>query len=46
MESSCYLLKENNIPKDIFTGDTLFLGEVGRPDLAVNMLFIYKLLVL
>jgi len=35
MESSCYLLKdENGKDKYIFTGDTLFLGDVGRPDLA------------
>src|SRR5690554_252528 len=35
MESTTYLLK-NNDGKDhaIFTGDTLFLGDVGRPDLA------------
>ncbi|MAY83088.1 MAG: MBL fold metallo-hydrolase [Flavobacteriales bacterium] len=35
MESSTYLLKDEN-GKDhaIFTGDTLFLGDVGRPDLA------------
>ncbi len=35
MESSCYLLKDEN-KKDycLFTGDTLFLGDVGRPDLA------------
>jgi len=35
MESSCYLLTDENA-KDIaiFTGDTLFIGDVGRPDLA------------
>ena len=35
MESTCYLLKDEN-GKDIaiFTGDTLFIGDVGRPDLA------------
>lgn len=35
LESSCYLLlDENRVPKALFTGDTLFLGDVGRPDLA------------
>lgn len=35
LESSCFLLKdENNTAKAIFTGDTLFIGDVGRPDLA------------
>lgn len=33
-ESTCYLLHdENGEPKAIFTGDTLFVGDVGRPDL-------------
>ncbi|MCA0430898.1 MAG: MBL fold metallo-hydrolase [Bacteroidetes bacterium] len=37
LESSCYLLiDENNKPISIFTGDTLFIGDVGRPDLAVK----------
>ncbi|NNE78115.1 MAG: MBL fold metallo-hydrolase [Pricia sp.] len=38
MESSTYLLKDEN-GKDhaIFSGDTLFLGDVGRPDLAQKM---------
>jgi glyoxylase-like metal-dependent hydrolase (beta-lactamase superfamily II)/rhodanese-related sulfurtransferase len=35
LESSCFLLKdENNKPQAIFTGDTLFVGDVGRPDLS------------
>lgn len=35
MESSCYLLKnENGKEIGLFTGDTLFIGDVGRPDLA------------
>ncbi len=35
LESSCYLLKDEK-GKDhcVFTGDTLFAGDVGRPDLA------------
>ena len=35
LESSCYLLKDGD-GKDycVFTGDTLFAGDVGRPDLA------------
>lgn len=34
-ESTTYLLKdENGKPYCIFTGDTLFIGDVGRPDLA------------
>ncbi|WP_121352416.1 MBL fold metallo-hydrolase [Flavisolibacter nicotianae] len=35
LESSCYLLKdENGNDHCVFTGDTLFVGDVGRPDLA------------
>jgi len=37
MESSCFLLIDED-GKDycIFTGDTLFIGDVGRPDLAIK----------
>ncbi|HET7002830.1 MAG TPA: rhodanese-like domain-containing protein [Puia sp.] len=35
IESSCYLLRDaNGNPYAIFTGDTLFVGDVGRPDLS------------
>ncbi|MDI9257973.1 MBL fold metallo-hydrolase [Flavobacterium sedimenticola] len=35
LESTCYLLTdENGKPHGIITGDTLFIGDVGRPDLA------------
>ncbi len=35
MESTCYLLiDENGQEKALFSGDTLFIGDVGRPDLA------------
>jgi len=35
IESSCYLLRDaNGKPHAIFTGDTLFVGDVGRPDLS------------
>lgn len=35
MESSCFLLlDENGEEHSLFSGDTLFLGDVGRPDLA------------
>ena len=35
MESTTYLLKDSNGKNHaIFTGDTLFLGDVGRPDLS------------
>lgn len=39
MESSCYLLiDENKKESAIFTGDTLFIGDVGRPDLAQHVI--------
>ncbi len=35
LESTCYLLRdENGKPYCLFTGDTLFVGDVGRPDLS------------
>jgi len=35
MESTCFLLiDENGKDHSLFSGDTLFLGDVGRPDLA------------
>jgi hydroxyacylglutathione hydrolase len=35
LESTCYLLNdENRKPYCLFTGDTLFVGDVGRPDLS------------
>ncbi len=35
MESSCFLLiDEDGAEKALFSGDTLFIGDVGRPDLA------------
>ena len=35
LESACYLLRdENKKPYCLFTGDTLFVGDVGRPDLS------------
>jgi hydroxyacylglutathione hydrolase len=37
LESTTYLLlDENHKPHCIFTGDTLFIGDVGRPDLAIK----------
>jgi glyoxylase-like metal-dependent hydrolase (beta-lactamase superfamily II)/rhodanese-related sulfurtransferase len=37
LESSCYLLSDENGKNEaIFSGDTLFVGAVGRPDLAVK----------
>ena len=39
MESSCYLLiDESGKEKALFTGDTLFIGDVGRPDLAQKVI--------
>ena len=39
MESTCYLLSdENGKETAIFTGDTLFIGDVGRPDLAQHVI--------
>ena len=38
LESTCYLLfDENNQMHGIITGDTLFIGDVGRPDLAQKL---------
>lgn len=35
LESTCYLLKDQNGKQQaVFTGDTLFVDEVGRPDLS------------
>ena len=35
LESTCYLLKDATGKNHcVFTGDTLFVGDVGRPDLA------------
>ena len=37
MESVCYLLiDKKGVNHSLFTGDTLFIGDVGRPDLASN----------
>lgn len=39
MESSCYLLTdENGKATSLFSGDTLFIGDVGRPDLAQKVI--------
>jgi glyoxylase-like metal-dependent hydrolase (beta-lactamase superfamily II) len=40
MESTTYLLiDENGKEHGIITGDTLFIGDVGRPDLARHVVF-------
>jgi glyoxylase-like metal-dependent hydrolase (beta-lactamase superfamily II)/rhodanese-related sulfurtransferase len=37
LESTCYLLKDSEGKEQaLFTGDTLFIGDVGRPDLAAK----------
>ncbi len=37
LESTCFLLiDENGKEHSLFSGDTLFIGDVGRPDLAVK----------
>lgn len=39
MESTCYLIiDENGQEHGIITGDTLFIGDVGRPDLAQHVI--------
>lgn len=39
LESSCFLLiDENGTEQALFTGDTLFIGDVGRPDLAQHVI--------
>ena len=46
LESSCYLvINEEGKESAVFTGDTLFVGDVGRPDLAqkTNELTMYDL---
>ncbi len=38
VESTCYLLKDETGKNNaIFTGDTLFVGDVGRPDISDNL---------
>lgn len=40
LESTCYLLRdEKGKAHSLFTGDTLFIGDVGRPDLALKTSF-------
>lgn len=35
-ESACFLLNDGKADACLFSGDTVFLREVGRPDLAVG----------
>ncbi len=37
LESICILLQQDGEPTAVFTGDTLFVGDVGRPDLAPDL---------
>lgn len=38
LESTCYLLKDAaGVERALFSGDTLFIGDVGRPDLAQKL---------
>ncbi|MAJ51124.1 MAG: MBL fold metallo-hydrolase [Flammeovirgaceae bacterium] len=40
LESTCYLLRtKDGKAHALFTGDTLFIGDVGRPDLAIKTSF-------
>jgi hydroxyacylglutathione hydrolase len=44
LESTCYLLRdENKEPYALFTGDTLFVNDVGRPDLSSGNLDMHDL---
>jgi len=36
-DSICVIVRENEIEKAIFTGDTLFIGDFGRPNLRENI---------
>lgn len=36
-DSICIVAAENGIDRAVFTGDTLFIGDVGRPDLRENV---------
>ncbi|GAA4420511.1 rhodanese-like domain-containing protein [Nibrella viscosa] len=36
-DSICIVLNHDGIDKAVFTGDTLFIGDVGRPDLRENV---------